>query len=145
MHHPIERIPHTMAFVTPVVEHWLEREIAQWVHHDGSIRRPIAKCGEISEFIVTEETQWILEKDRTPNERASDWHSHPRVILPPGTPPTGVFTPNKTPLTTIVTYLQKSYRSRISNHWATIPACSVLPPIYKQSKKTFTSFLLGFP
>ena len=30
-----------MAFVTPVVEHWLEREIAQWVH-EGSIRRPIA-------------------------------------------------------------------------------------------------------
>ena len=25
MHHP-------MAFVTPIVEHWLEREIAQWVH-----------------------------------------------------------------------------------------------------------------
>ena len=25
-------ISHTMAFVTPVVEHWLEREIAQWVH-----------------------------------------------------------------------------------------------------------------
>ena len=31
------RIPHTTAFVTPVVEHWLEREIAQWVHHEGSI------------------------------------------------------------------------------------------------------------
>ena len=26
------RITHTTAFVTPVVEHWLEREIAQWVH-----------------------------------------------------------------------------------------------------------------
>ena len=26
------RITHTMAFVTPVVEHWQEREIAQWVH-----------------------------------------------------------------------------------------------------------------
>ena len=25
-------ISHTTAFVTPVVEHWLEREIAQWVH-----------------------------------------------------------------------------------------------------------------
>ena len=25
-------IPHTTAFVTPVVEHWLERETAQWVH-----------------------------------------------------------------------------------------------------------------
>ena len=38
MHHPTYRISHTTAFVTPVVEHWLEREIAQWVHHmkDGS-------------------------------------------------------------------------------------------------------------
>ena len=35
------------------------------------------------------------------------------------------------------TYLQKCYRSRISNHWAIIPACSVEHPIYKQSKKTY--------
>ena len=43
MHHPTDRITHTTAFVTPVVEHWLEREIAQWVlPHEGSIRRPIA-------------------------------------------------------------------------------------------------------
>ena len=27
-----DRIAHTTAFVTPVLEHWLEREIAQWVH-----------------------------------------------------------------------------------------------------------------
>ena len=32
MHHTTDRITHTTAFVTPVVEHWLEREIAQWVH-----------------------------------------------------------------------------------------------------------------
>ena len=32
MHHPTDRITHTTAFVTPVLEHWLEREIAQWVH-----------------------------------------------------------------------------------------------------------------
>ena len=31
MHHPTYRITHTTAFVTSVVEHWLEREIAQWV------------------------------------------------------------------------------------------------------------------
>ena len=31
----------TTAFVTPVVEHWLERERAQWVHHEGSIWRCI--------------------------------------------------------------------------------------------------------
>ena len=29
MHNPIDRIAHTTAFVTPVVEHWLEREIAE--------------------------------------------------------------------------------------------------------------------
>ena len=32
MHHPTYRITHTTAFVTPVMEHLLEREIAQWVH-----------------------------------------------------------------------------------------------------------------
>ena len=28
MHHPTDRITHTTAFITPVVEHWPEREIA---------------------------------------------------------------------------------------------------------------------
>ena len=32
MHHPTDRITHTTAFVTPVVEHCREQEIAQWVH-----------------------------------------------------------------------------------------------------------------
>ena len=32
MHHPTDRMTHTTAFVTPVVEHWLKQEIAQWVH-----------------------------------------------------------------------------------------------------------------
>ena len=41
MHHPTDRITHTTAFVTPVVEHWLEWEIIQWVHHEGSIWQPI--------------------------------------------------------------------------------------------------------
>ena len=36
MHHPTNRIAHTTAFDTPVVEHWLEWELAQWVHHEGS-------------------------------------------------------------------------------------------------------------
>ena len=30
--HPTDRIAHTTAFVTPVVEHWLEREISQCLH-----------------------------------------------------------------------------------------------------------------
>ena len=32
MHHPTDRITHTTAFVTTVMEHGLERKIAQWVH-----------------------------------------------------------------------------------------------------------------
>ena len=47
MHHPTDRIIHTTAFVKPVVEHWLEREIAQWVHHEGLIRRSIALTTEL--------------------------------------------------------------------------------------------------
>ena len=42
MYHLTDRVSHTTAFVTPVVEHWLEREMLQWVHHEGSIRRSIA-------------------------------------------------------------------------------------------------------
>ena len=30
MHHPTDRITYTTAFVTPVVEHWLEQEIASF-------------------------------------------------------------------------------------------------------------------
>ena len=33
--HSADRKAHTTAFVTPVVEQWLEREIAEWVHHEG--------------------------------------------------------------------------------------------------------------
>ena len=32
MHYPTDRITHTTAFVTPIMEHWLEWEIAQRVH-----------------------------------------------------------------------------------------------------------------
>ena len=42
MHHPTDMIAHTTAFVTPVVEHWLEREMGSvGSPHEGSIRRPI--------------------------------------------------------------------------------------------------------
>ena len=41
------RIVDTTAFVTPVVEHWLEREIAQWVD------LPIIRQWYVSYFVVT--------------------------------------------------------------------------------------------
>ena len=58
MHHPTDMITHTTAFVTPVVEHWLEREIAQWVYHEGSIRRSIAKWANA---LTTELIRWETE------------------------------------------------------------------------------------
>ena len=42
MHHPTDRIAHTTSFVTPVMEHWLEWEIVQCVHNEGSIQWPVA-------------------------------------------------------------------------------------------------------
>ena len=35
----IDRTSHKTAFVTPVMEDWMEREMTQWVHHEGSIHR----------------------------------------------------------------------------------------------------------
>ena len=53
MHHPTDRIAHTTIFVTPVVEHWLEWEIGQWVNHKGSIRRPIALSANALTIFMT--------------------------------------------------------------------------------------------
>ena len=41
VHQPTDRIAHTIAFLTPVMEHWVEWEIAQWVHYEGLIWHPI--------------------------------------------------------------------------------------------------------
>ena len=37
MHHPTDRIAHTTAFVTPVVESWLEQEIAPWLFKNAQM------------------------------------------------------------------------------------------------------------
>ena len=39
MLHPTDKIAHFMASVRPLVEDWLERETAQWVHHEGLIQQ----------------------------------------------------------------------------------------------------------
>ena len=64
MHHPTDRIAHTMAFVTPVVEHWLEQEIALWVHHEGSIRRPIAQCANTLTTELHLAPLWQRDRDK---------------------------------------------------------------------------------
>ena len=45
MHHPTDRIAHITAFVTPVVEHWLEQEIAGMVIKAGLSNHVLLKRG----------------------------------------------------------------------------------------------------
>ena len=88
MHHTTDRITYTTAFVTPVVEHWLERQIAQWVHplkdrsddpshHERTllprsyISFPIKKRRDVFNFLRSkrfsiyflQDTHFTLEKD----------------------------------------------------------------------------------
>ena len=56
---------HTIAFATPVMEHWLEPAIAQWVHHEESIRQPIAHhclwgAGRSSEVERSLMVRWVV-------------------------------------------------------------------------------------
>ena len=47
VHHPTDRIAHTIAFVTPVVEHWLKQKIAQWATVMGE--HILSHCGTYHE------------------------------------------------------------------------------------------------
>ena len=69
IHHPTDRIAHTTAFVTPVVDHWLEREISQWVYpmkdrsHDPSHHeRTLLPRSYISLPIVKEDNLYYKSK-----------------------------------------------------------------------------------
>ena len=59
MYHPTVRIAHTTVFVTPVVEHWLEREIAQWVHEATS------RSGKVKDYYCKEFKQLLNQNKLT--------------------------------------------------------------------------------
>ena len=77
MHHPTDRI----ASVTAVEEHWLEQVIAQWVHHEESIRRPIAPWVNVltTELHLTpgKEESVLLNNTITHNEET---HCHELIL-----------------------------------------------------------------
>ena len=79
--HLTDRITHTTAFVTHVVEYCLEQEIAQWIHHDGSIRRPIAPWAtELHLWLPGAWNNLHLSIAITQNVRVA-WKSHSSVDL----------------------------------------------------------------
>ena len=53
MHHLTGRMVYITAFVSPVVEHWLEWKRTQWVHHEGLIWWSIASwADDIMELLL---------------------------------------------------------------------------------------------
>ena len=69
MHHPTDRITHTTAFVTPVVEHWLEREIEEEKEQNfyptyGYVSNVFTKCMSHSTNVIQENNHksmvWII-------------------------------------------------------------------------------------
>ena len=67
IHHPTYRITHTTAFVTPVVEHWLEREIAHWGERERTTMNQYlgVRKGTCSEFVCTELRRFPLKGNVT--------------------------------------------------------------------------------
>ena len=61
MHHPIDRVIHTTAFVTPVVEHWLERvvyiEVEVMIYVFG-LRHDFAKM--FKQSIIKDGKKWVF-------------------------------------------------------------------------------------
>ena len=97
-----DRIAHTTAFVTPVVEHWLEQEIAQFEHNIGTkysstvdhplmmqwVIRSILHNGEREMFyLTTHSTHFIygymasdMVKDHSDSEKGNPLSPH-RLLL----------------------------------------------------------------
>ena len=63
---PTDRIAHLTTFVRPVVEHRLERYIAEWVHHEGSIIQPITPGAELSHGATSHSPERFLKVNKRP-------------------------------------------------------------------------------
>ena len=59
-----------MDFVTPVMEYWLEQEIAQWVHHEGLNQRPITV--QSSYISLTPVSLQVKQLPRCPTSNGND-------------------------------------------------------------------------
>ena len=75
MHHPIDRLTHTTAFVTPVVEHWLEWE-GSFRHHVFCV----AETNADSDCAIWTMDGQLRYPTLVPYEDPSDWE-----VADPGT------------------------------------------------------------
>ena len=61
------------------MEHWLEREIAQWVHNEGSIRWPIAPWANALATELHLAPPWMI--DLTPHRKMSECYYQSRSAM----------------------------------------------------------------
>ena len=73
MHHPTDRITHTTAFVTPVVEHWLEREIAHRNMNEHSYQSYISLKLFMLVETITDVAQWGKQSVWDVSPSVSQW------------------------------------------------------------------------
>ena len=69
MPHPTDRITHTTAFFTPVVGHWLKREIAQWVHPMKDRSDDTCTMSERSYHGATARSRFVIKQRRRRRRR----------------------------------------------------------------------------
>ena len=69
MHHPTYKITHTTAFITPVVEHWLRKEVK--VLFNDALSTFYSRLYDVARII----------KDRSDNERGNPLPTHGLLFL----------------------------------------------------------------
>ena len=65
MHHPTDRITHTTAFITPVVEHWLEREIKRRRNNNNKYINKNEKARKKKKKLAEKERRKQRKKEKT--------------------------------------------------------------------------------
>ena len=140
MHHPTDRIAHTTAFVTPVMEHWLEREMAQWVHpmkdqsndpsyHERTllplsyISLPLSERGNLMPPFY--ELLYPIRKYVTAYTSCLFWFVAPVVEhrLPESRPPVSLYPPRASPRRSCCWRRRAGWGSRTAAAWTRPGRC----------------------
>ena len=81
MHYPTVNTAHTIAFGTPVMEYWMEREIAQWVHHEGRKEGNVLFNDTLNTFYLRLYGVRHMVKDHSDSEKGNPLPPH-RLLFP---------------------------------------------------------------
>ena len=90
MHHPTDRITHNTSFVTPVVEHWLKREIVERppgvlltdrVTEGHVCLKMIFLCLSVINYVAVCDTHFVSLHEQDPTANAACWGLAARSVV----------------------------------------------------------------